>query len=63
MWVVIIYALVWLVSAAVAVSVYLGGFLGEMLQVIFGFYLSTLFIAGFVLVLPAWLNEYFAPKY
>lgn len=57
-----IYALVWFISAAIAFGVYAGGFLNETMQAIFGFYFSSLLIAGFVFVLPAWISEHFAPK-
>lgn len=63
MWAVKIYALVWIISAAVAAGVYASGFFNEMTAIILGFYFSTLFAAGFAAVLPVWVNEHFAPKY
>lgn len=64
MWAVKIYALVWFLASAIAVVTYLiGGFSNEMTQMIFGFFFSTLFSCGFIMVLPVWVNEYFAPKY
>ena len=59
-----IYALVWMISAAaVAAGVYAGGFFSEMMLAILGFYFSTLVAVGFVMVLPAWVKDHFAPKY
>lgn len=63
MWAVRIYALVWFVSALVAAGAYASGFFNEMTRMIFGFFFSTLLSAGLVMVLPVWVNEYFAPKY
>jgi hypothetical protein len=60
-----VYALVWLISAAAAVAagVYAGGFFSEMMLAILGFYFSTLVAVGFVMVLPAWVKDHYAPKY
>lgn len=63
MWAARIYALVWITSAMVAAGVYFGGFFNEMMQMIFGFFFSTLLAAGFIAVLPALVNEHFAPRY
>lgn len=64
MWAVKIYALIWFLSAAAAVAACLiGGFSYEMTQMIFGLFFSTLVAAGFLAVLPVWVNEHFAPKY
>jgi hypothetical protein len=58
-----IYALVWMISAAAAAGIYAGGFFNELMLAISGFYFSTLIAVGFVLVLPAWVRDHFAPKY
>jgi hypothetical protein len=57
-----IYSLVWLFAISVTAALYFVGLVNEMTFPIFGFVYSTLAVMGFVAVLPAWLNEYHAPK-
>lgn len=59
----IIYALTWFLVSATAGAVYLTGNLGEMTLTILGFIFSTLFFAGFVAVLPFWVDEQHSWKY
>ncbi len=59
----LIYALTWFLVSAAAGAVYLTGYLGEVTLTIFGFIFSTLFFAGFVAVLPFWVNEQHSWKY
>ncbi len=63
MWAAKIYALVWLLTAAVAGITYLAGFINEITTVIFGFVFSTLIFMGMVAVLPSVVDEHYAPKY
>jgi len=57
-----IYSAIWLFVLAAAGVSYLTGSLTEMTLVIFGFVVSTLAAAGFLGVLPAWLDDHFSPK-
>ena len=57
-----IYGLIWLPILGVTGVSYLAGFINTITSPIFGFVFSTLVVAGFVAVLPAWLNEHFSPK-
>jgi len=59
----IIYALIWILALAAAGVVYLTGSLGEMTVTVFGFIFATIFFAGFVMVLPFWVDERYAWKY
>jgi hypothetical protein len=57
-----IYGLLWLLVLGAGGGLYLSGFMNAMTFPIFGFVFSTLAIMGFVAVLPAWLNEHYAPR-
>jgi hypothetical protein len=57
-----VYGLVWLAVLGLTGFLYLIGFINAMTFPIFGFVFSTLAVAGFMAVLPAWLNEHFSPK-
>jgi hypothetical protein len=59
----IIYALTWFLALAAAGVVYLTGNFNEMMVTIFGFIFATLFFAGFVAVLPFWVDERHTWKY
>lgn len=57
-----IYALMWVLVLAAAGGLYSTGSFNELALTIFGFLSSTLLVAGFVAVLPAWMNHHFAPR-
>lgn len=57
-----IYALVWILVLAAAGGLFFIGSLNSVALHIFGFVSATLGAAGFVLVLPLWMDHHFAPK-
>ena len=54
---IVIYALIWILLAAAAGILFVTGYLNEMTLTVFGFLASTLFFAGFLAVLPWWMNK------
>jgi uncharacterized membrane protein required for colicin V production len=56
-----IYALVW-AFVLVAVGLNFIESFDEITLHIFGFIFSTLLVTGFIVVLPVWMDQYFAPK-
>jgi hypothetical protein len=61
--VIIIYALIWLLTAASAGLLYFTGNLDELTLTVFGFIFSTLVLMGFVAVLPWWVDKQYSWKY
>lgn len=61
--VIIIYALIWLLTAASAGLLYFTGNLDELMLTVFGFIFSTLVLMGFVAVLPWWVDKQYSWKY
>ncbi len=59
----IIYALTLVLALAAAGVVFLTGSFNEMMVTAFGFIFATIFFAGFVLVLPFWVDERYTWKY
>lgn len=59
----IIYAMSWFLLSAAVVLVFLTGYLSELTLTVFGFAAATLFFAGFVVVLPFWVDENYSWKY
>ena len=59
----IIYILTWFLVLAAAGVMYFTGSFNEMVLTVFGFVLSTLFFAGFLAVLPFWVDEHYLWKY
>lgn len=57
---IIIYALVWVLLAAIAGILFATGNFDEMALTVFGFLFSTLFFAGFVAVLPWWMDKWYS---
>lgn len=57
-----VYALVWVFVLAAAGALYYTGSFNEITLYIFGLVSSTLLLMGFVAVLPACMDHYFAPK-
>lgn len=57
-----IYALVWILVLAAAGGLFYTGSFSEVAMHIFGFVFATLVVAGFVAVLPMWMDHHFAPK-
>lgn len=56
------YGVIWLFAAAVTGVSYAAGLITALTFPIFGFAIATLAVAGFVVVLPIWLNEHFEPR-
>ena len=56
---IVIYALIWILLAAAAGILFVTGYLNEMTLTVFGFLASTLIFAGFLAVLPWWMNKRF----
>lgn len=57
-----IYGLIWLLVVGMSGVLYSMGFINAMTLPIFAFVFSTLAAGGFLALLPAWLNEHYAPK-
>lgn len=57
-----IYGGIWLLVLGVTGISYLTGSVNAITFPIFGFVFSSLAAAGFVAVLPAWLDEHFSPR-
>jgi len=57
---IVIYALIWILLAAAAGILFVTGYLNEMTLTVFGFLASTLIFAGFLAVLPWWMNKRFS---
>lgn len=55
--VVLIYALIWLLTAAAAGFLYFTGNFNELTLTVFGFIFSTLVFMGIVAVLPWWVDK------
>jgi hypothetical protein len=61
--VLIIYALIWLLTAAAAGLLYFTGNFNGLMLTVFGFIFSTLVLMGFVAVLPWWVDKSYSWKY
>jgi hypothetical protein len=61
--VVMIYALIWLLTAASAGLLYFTGNFNELTMTVFGFIFSTLVFMGMVAVLPWWVDKQYSWKY
>ena len=61
--VIIIYTLIWLLTAAVAGLLYFTGNFNELTLTVFGFIFSTLVFMGISAVLPWWVDKHYSPKY
>jgi hypothetical protein len=61
--VVIIYALIWLLTAASAGLLYFTSNFNELTMTVFGFMFSTLVFMGLVAVLPWWVDKQYSWKY
>ncbi len=57
-----IYALVWIFVLAAAGGLFFMGSFNSVALHIFGFVTATLVAAGFVVLLPLWMDHHFAPK-
>jgi hypothetical protein len=57
-----IYGGVWLLVLGVTGVTYLTGSINAVTFPVFGFIFSSLAAAGFVAVLPAWLDEHYSPR-
>ena len=55
--VVMIYALIWLLTAAAAGILFLTGNFSGTTQIVYGFILSTLVFMGMTAVLPWWVDR------
>ena len=61
--VILIYALIWLITAASAGLLYFTGNFSELTMTVFGFIFSTLVFMGIIAVLPWWVDKKFSWKY
>jgi hypothetical protein len=60
---IIIYALIWAFTAAIAGLLYFTGNFSELTLTVFGFIFSTLVFMGAIAVLPWWLDKQYSWKY
>jgi hypothetical protein len=59
----IIYALIWILTATSAGLLYFTGYFNELTMTVFGFIFSTLVFMGIIAVLPWWVDKQYAWKY
>ena len=60
---IMIYVLIWLLTAASAGLLYFTGNFNELTTTVFGFIFSTLVFMGMIAVLPWWVDKQYSWKY
>jgi hypothetical protein len=59
----IIYALIWMLTAAAAGLLFFTGKFNELTMTVFGFIFSTLVFMGMIAVLPWWVDKRYSWNY